>query len=72
MSPKNKMTYDNLYLKFGFTNISDGEEKLQCVLCCPVLTFTSLKPSKLKRHFKKYHPTSFYNDVDLFKQKTKH
>ena len=64
------MRYDDSYLKFGFTVIkSDGEEKLQCVLCCTVLASTSLKLSKLKRHFEKHDPNSLNKNVDFFKHK---
>ena len=64
------MRYNNSYLKFGFTVIkSDEKGKPQCVLCCTVSAFTSLKPSKLKRHLEKHHPNSLNKDVDFFKRK---
>src|SRR6218665_1006265 len=72
MPPKKIMKYDDAYLKFGFTLMkSNGEEKPQCVLCSEVLTSTSLKPSKLKRHFKSKHPSSINKDLDFFKRQAK-
>ena len=64
------MSYDDSYLKFGFTVIkSDGEEKPQCVLCCTMLAFILLISRKSKRYLEKRHSNSFNKDVDLFKQK---
>lgn len=69
MPPKKTMRYDVSYLKFGFTLIkSNGEEKPQCVLCSEVLASTSLKPSKLRRHFETKHPSAINKDVDFFKR----
>ena len=70
MPPKKKMIYNDSYLKFGFKMMKvDGKEKPQCVLCCTLLVFTSLKPSKLKTHLEKHHPNSLNKDVDFFKHK---
>ena len=65
-----KMRYNDSDLKFGFTVIkSDEEEKPKCTLCCTVLQFTSLKPSKLKKYLENHHHNSFNKNVNLFKQR---
>ena len=43
--------YSNNYLKFGFTyKETDGDKLPVCVVCSPVLSNESMKPSKLQRH----------------------
>ena len=59
MPPKKKCgVYDDSYLKIGFTVIKfDGQEKLQCVLCCTVLAFRVLHLNQqVKKTLKKASP----------------
>ena len=49
--------YNNEYIKFGFTSISEnGITKPQCVLCNAVLSVEAMKASKLKCHLNTKHP----------------
>ena len=51
-----KRSYQEDYLKFGFTSIvTNGIAKPQCVICLKVLSAESMKPFQLKRHFVKEH-----------------
>src|SRR4029434_932628 len=48
--------YSENYLKFAFTyKETDGEELAVCVVCSPVLSNETMKPSKLQRHSKTTH-----------------
>ena len=61
--------YNNKYIKFGFTLISEnGVTKPQCVLCNAVLSVEAMKPSKLKRHLNTKHPEHVEN-LSLFEGK---
>ena len=43
--------YSENYLKFAFTyKETDGDKLPVCVVCSPVLSNESMKPSKLQRH----------------------
>ena len=61
--------YSEEYLKFGFTSIvSNGTEKLQCVLGNVVLSAESSKPSKLKRHLETKHSNHVSKDLEFFRR----
>ena len=48
-----RRNYSDSFLKYGFiSNVPDGIEKPQCVLCMKVLSSESMKPSKLKKTFR--------------------
>ena len=52
-----KRKYNDSYIKFGFTSLNDqGIEKGQGVVCSRVLSFESLRPSKLCHHLNTSHP----------------
>ena len=54
--PSKKRSYKEAFLNFDFTSvIKNSIEKPQCVICFKVLTQESMKPSKLKQHFKSCH-----------------
>ena len=70
--PLKKQSY-KAFLKFGYTTVIENSiEKLQCVICFKVLTQESMKPSKLKQHFKSCHGKLVKNSDDYFKQKAEH
>ena len=57
------------YLNMGFTSVFDsGKEKLQCVLCCSVLSNEAMKPSKVKRHLQQKQPEHVEKDLDFFQR----
>ena len=64
-----KRKYESSYVSYGFTFITerDGTQKPQCFLCSKVLCNTSMKPSKLKEHFKNLH--SNYSQDELLVKK---
>ncbi|GFU72700.1 SCAN domain-containing protein 3 [Trichonephila clavipes] len=56
--------YSQEYLNFGFTITEvNGEEKPLCVICSKILAADSMKPNKLKRHFKTLHVHTLSNDT---------
>ena len=66
-TPKRQRKYDETFLQYGFTSITENnEEKPKCLLCSNVLSTESMKPNKLKRHFETTHkeyvgkPKSFF------------
>ena len=72
MFPK-KRSYKEAFLNFGFISvIKNSIEKLQCVICFKVLTQESMKPCKLKQHFKSCHGKLVEKSVDYFRQKAEH
>lgn len=61
-----KRMYDSTYLQFGFSSIIvNGEERPQCLVCLKVLTNDSIRPCKLKQHFKT-HPQYSDKRADFF------
>ena len=72
MSPK-KRNYKEAFLDFDFTSVIENSiEKPQCVICFKVLTQKSMKPSKLKQHFKSCHGELVEKSVDYFRKKSEH
>ena len=69
MSKKRK--YDEAYVSFGFTYITerDGKQKPQCFLCGKVLANGSMKPTKLMEHLTSVHPENTLDSVNLFHAK---
>ena len=62
--------YNNEYIKFGFTSISEnGMTKPQCVLCNAVLSVEAMKPSEPKRHLNTKHPERVEKNLSLFEGK---
>ncbi|XP_070270292.1 LOW QUALITY PROTEIN: protein FAM200C [Myotis yumanensis] len=58
------------FLQYGFTSIiTAGIEKLQCVICCEVLSAESMKLNKLKCHFDSKHPSFASKDTNYFRSK---
>ena len=71
--PPKKQSYKEAFLNFGFTSIIENSiEKPQCVICFKVLTQESMKPSKLKQHFKSCHGELVEKSVDYFRRKAEH
>ena len=67
--PKKKFKYDASFPKYGFTTITKNRIiKLQCVICLEVLSETSLKLSKLKRHLETKHASQKDKDLSYFKR----
>ena len=67
MASNKKHNYDDNYLDFGFTSITDkGVVKPQCVICHKILTAESLRPSKLRLHLKTEHPQHVDKDRSFF------
>jgi hypothetical protein len=65
-----KRSYNEAFLNFGFTHISDrGTVKPQCVLCCEVLSNESMKANKLKRHLETKHSDHVNKDRAYFEQR---
>ena len=70
MESAKKRKYNEDYIKYGFTLIlKEGQELPQCVVCCKVLSESSMKPSFLKRHLSGCHPDLATKDIDFFKHK---
>ena len=62
--------YNNKYIKFGFTSISEnGMTKPQCVLCNAVFSVQAIRPSKLKRHLNMKHPEHVEKNLSFFEGK---
>ena len=62
--------YNNEYINFGFTLISEnGITKPQCVLCNAVLSVEAMKPSKLKCHLNTKHPEHVEKNLSFFEGK---
>ena len=69
MTPK-KRSYKEAFLKFGFTSVIENSiEKPQWVICFKVLTQESMKPSKLKQHFKSCHGELVEKSIHYFRRK---
>lgn len=69
MSAK-KRTYNEAFLKLGFTSIVDKSVvKPQCVICGKVLSHESMKPSKLKIHLQSCHSELAGKGVDYLTRK---
>lgn len=67
MASNKKRNYDDNYLDFGFTSITDkGVVKPQCVICHKILTAESLRPSKLRLHLETKHPQHVGKDRPFF------
>ncbi|XP_045109127.1 zinc finger BED domain-containing protein 5-like [Portunus trituberculatus] len=67
MASNKKRNYDDNYLDFGFTSITDkGVVKPQCVICHKILTAESLRPSKLRLHLETKHPQHVGKDRSFF------
>jgi len=65
-----KRNYNDVYIKFGFTDITVNKEvKLQCVICTTVLSNDALKPAKLERHLKTVHINFIDRSRELFEDK---
>ena len=57
------------YIKFEFTSLNDqGIAKRQCVVCYPVLSNESLRPSKLSHHLNTSHPELKDGSMKYFKR----
>ena len=68
--PQKKQSYKEAFLNFGFTSVIENFiKKPQCVICFKVLTQESMKPSKLKQHFKSCHGELAEKSVDYFRRK---
>ena len=68
--PPKKRSDKEAFLNFGFTSvIKNSIEKPQCVICFKVLIQESMKPSKLKQHFKSCHGELVEKSVDYFRRK---
>ena len=62
--------YNNEYIKFGFTSISEnGMTKPQCMLCNDVSSVTAMKPSKLKCHLNMKHFEHVEKNLSFFEGK---
>jgi hypothetical protein len=62
--------YDDDKIKFGFACRGDQEcPKRRGVICCDVISNSSLKPSLLRRHLETRHPTQMNKPVVFFKRK---
>ena len=62
--------YNNKYIKFGFTSISENVmTKPQCVLCNALLSVEAMKPSKLKSHLNTKHPEHVEKNLSFFEDK---
>ena len=71
--PLKKQSYKEAFLNFGFTSVTENSiEKPQCVICFKVLTQESMKPSKLKQHFKSCHVELVEKSDDYYRQKAEH
>ncbi|XP_076314944.1 protein FAM200B-like [Tachypleus tridentatus] len=69
MSAK-KRTYNEAFLKMGFTSIvQNSVVKPQCVVCGKVFSHESMKPSKLKVHFEYLRSQLVDKSLDYFKRK---
>ena len=67
MPSNKKRNYDENYLDFGFTSITDkGVVKSQCVIHHKILTVESLRPSKLRLHLETKHPQHVGKDRSFF------
>ena len=67
---KQVFTYNDEYLKLGFTSIEvNGEVRQQCVLCLTVLAHSSLKETKLRRHLESNHGNFVNKSFEVFKEK---
>jgi hypothetical protein len=62
-----KRKYEEEFIKYGFTSVViNGEESLQCMICCEVLTNESFKVDKLIRHLKTEHDSLADRSTDFF------
>ena len=67
MVSNKKRNYDDNYLDFGFTSITDKDVvKPQCVICHEILTAESLRSSKLRLHMETKHPQHVGKDRSFF------
>uniref|UniRef100_A0A0P4VR47 Uncharacterized protein n=1 Tax=Scylla olivacea TaxID=85551 RepID=A0A0P4VR47_SCYOL len=67
MASNKKRNYDDNYLDFGFTSITDkGVVKPQCVICRKIFTAESLRPSKLRLHLETKLPQHVGKDFSFF------
>ncbi|XP_045109119.1 zinc finger BED domain-containing protein 5-like [Portunus trituberculatus] len=70
MASNKKRNYDDNYLDFGFTSITDkGVVKPQCVICHKILTAESLRPSKLRLHLETKHPQHVGKEMSMKRQR---
>ena len=62
-----KRTYNESFLQYGYTFISENDEHLPlCLICNKVLASESLKPPKLKRHLNTKHDSQCNKSVEFF------
>ena len=62
--------YNETFLSLGFTVTQvDGVQRPRCVICLKTLAADSLKPCKLKRHLKSFHPGYQSKPLDFFERK---
>ena len=62
-----KRTYNESFLQYGFTFISEKDEhRPLCLICNKVLASESLKPAKLKRHLHTKHDSHRNKLVEFF------
>ena len=67
---RKKYTYNDTFLKMGFTSIDlNSVVKQQCVICAKVLSRESMKPSKLKAHFEACHSNLARKELDYSREK---
>jgi hypothetical protein len=65
-----KRKYQEDFIKFVFTStVGNGEERLQCVICCEVLANESLNANKLMKHLKIKHGSLADQGAEFFKRK---
>ena len=71
--PPKKRSYKEAFLNFGFTSVIENSiEKPHCVIFFKVLTQESMKPRKLKQHFKSCHCELLEKSVDYSRRKAEH
>ena len=66
--PPKKRSYEEAFLNFGVASVIENSvEKPQCVICSEVLTWESVKTSKLKQHLESRHGELVGKSVDYFR-----
>ena len=63
-----KRKYSDEYLQVGFTSITGGVERPQCVIYNKVLGPDSMRPNKLRSHLQKVHPVHADKDASSFQR----
>lgn len=59
-----------IFLQYDFTSMITAEiEKLQCVICCEILSAKSMRLNNLNCHFDSEHLSFSAKDVNYFRSK---